>query len=189
MSRVQDGTKQDDLLYDQFSEKDDLWFDFMADTGDGGNSSYSVARLLAQPSLRVQSDSVVLNLPRANLLIIGGDLAYPNPSAFTYKRRFFRPFEYALQPPTWYKDEHIAVNKPELPSGVSDLKQYDGPQCFVIPGNHDWFDGLQTFMRYICHKSWLGGWFMPQRKSYFAMQLPRGWWIFGLDLALHGDIE
>lgn len=75
MSRVQDGAKQDDLLYDQFSEKDDLWFDFMADTGDGGNSSYSVARLLAQPSLRVQSDSAVLNLPRANLLIIGGDLA------------------------------------------------------------------------------------------------------------------
>lgn len=75
MSRVQDGAKQDDMLYDQFSEKDDLWFDFMADTGDGGNSSYSVARLLAQPSLRVQSDSAVLNLPRANLLIIGGDLA------------------------------------------------------------------------------------------------------------------
>lgn len=75
MSRVQEGVKQDDMLYDHFSEKDDLWFDFMADTGDGGNSSYSVARLLAQPSLRVQSDSSVLNLPRANLLIIGGDLA------------------------------------------------------------------------------------------------------------------
>jgi hypothetical protein len=53
----------------------------------------------------------------------------------------------------------------------------------------DWFDGLNTFMRYICHKSWLGGWFLPQKKSYFALQLPKGWWIFGLDLALHGDID
>lgn len=53
----------------------------------------------------------------------------------------------------------------------------------------DWFDGLQTFMRYICHKSWLGGWMMPQKKSYFALHLPKGWWIFGLDLALHGDID
>lgn len=53
----------------------------------------------------------------------------------------------------------------------------------------DWFDGLQTFMRYICHKSWLGGWFMPQKKSYFALQLPKGWWVFGLDLALHCDID
>jgi len=30
---------------------------------------------------------------------------------------------------------------------------------------------------------------MPQRKSYFALRLPKGWWIFGLDLALHGDID
>ncbi|CAA2996146.1 uncharacterized protein LOC111408811 [Olea europaea subsp. europaea] len=189
MSKVEDGADQDDLLYDQFSEKDELWFDFMADTGDGGNSSYSVARLLAQPSIRVQSNNSLLTLPRGNLLLIGGDLAYPNPSAFTYERRFFRPFEYALQPPFWYKEDHIAVNKPELPSGVTDLKQYEGPQCFVIPGNHDWFDGLQTFMRYICHKSWLGGWFMPQKKSYFALQLPKGWWVFGLDHALHCDID
>lgn len=189
MSRVEDGSKQEDLLYDQFSEEEELWFDFMADTGDGGNSSYSVARLLAQPSVRVRSDDSFIELPRAKLLLIGGDLAYPNPSSFTYENRLFRPFEYALQPPLWYKEEHIAVSKPELPPGMSTLKQYEGPQCFVIPGNHDWFDGLQTYMRYICHKSWLGGWFMPQKKSYFALQLPKGWWVFGLDLALHCDID
>eukprot|EP00268_Persea_americana_P021262 TRINITY_DN21220_c0_g1_i2.p1 TRINITY_DN21220_c0_g1~~TRINITY_DN21220_c0_g1_i2.p1 ORF type:complete len:644 (+),score=70.75 TRINITY_DN21220_c0_g1_i2:1445-3376(+) len=102
---------------------------------------------------------------------------------------FFCPFEYAFQPPPWYKPEHIAVNKPEVPSGVSELTLYDGPQCFIIPGNHDWFDGLHTFMRYICHKNWLGGWFLPQKRSYFALQLPKGWWIFGLDQALHGDID
>ncbi|KAL6493243.1 hypothetical protein OROGR_033002 [Orobanche gracilis] len=189
MSRVEDADKQGDLLYDHFREQDELWFDFMADTGDGGNSSYSVARLLAQPSIRTWCNDSLVTLPRGNLLLIGGDLAYPNPSAFTYESRLFRPFEYALQPPVWYKEEHIAANKPELPSGVSALEQYDGPQCFVIPGNHDWFDGLQTFMRYICHKSWLGGWFMPQKKSYFALQLPKGWWVFGLDLALHCDID
>ncbi|PSS19760.1 Palmitoyltransferase [Actinidia chinensis var. chinensis] len=188
MRRVQDA-QQDDLLYDHFSEKDEMWFDFLADTGDGGNSSYTVARLVAQHSIRLHSANEVLNLPRGDLLLIGGDLAYPNPSAFTYAKRFFRPFEYALQPPPWYKEEHVAVNKPELHCGVSKLKQYDGPQCFVIPGNHDWFDGLQTFMRYICHRSWLGGWLMPQKKSYFALQLPKGWWVFGLDLALHCDID
>lgn len=64
---------------------------------------------------------------------------YPNPSSFTYERRLFCPFEYALQPPPWYKQDHIAVNKPELPDGVAELKQYDGPQCFLIPGNHGWF--------------------------------------------------
>ncbi|KAF6163941.1 hypothetical protein GIB67_011265 [Kingdonia uniflora] len=189
MIRTEDGVHRGDLLYDHFSEKEELWFDFMADTGDGGNSSYAVARLLAQPSIRVNEGDSISVLPRGDLLLIGGDLAYPNPSAFTYERRFFCPFEYALQPPPWYKPEHIAVDKPELPSGTSDLKQYKGPQSFVIPGNHDWFDGLHTFMRYICHKSWLGGWFLPQKKSYFALQLPRGWWVFGLDQSLHADID
>ncbi|XP_058221028.1 uncharacterized protein LOC131331170 [Rhododendron vialii] len=189
MSRVKDGAQHDDLLYDHFSDKDAMWVDFMADTGDGGNSSYTVAKLLAQPSIRTHSEDEEITLPRGDLLLIGGDLAYPNPSGFTYENRFFRPFEYALQPPPCYKEEHVAADKPELPCGVSDLKQYDGPQCFVIPGNHDWFDGLQTFMRYICHKSWLGGWLMPQKKSYFALQLPKGWWVFGLDQALHCDID
>lgn len=44
-------------------------------------------------------------------------------------------------------------------------------------------------MRYICHRSWLGGWLLPQHKSYFALHLPHGWWLFGLDQALHGDID
>ncbi|GAB2229411.1 hypothetical protein Droror1_Dr00023551 [Drosera rotundifolia] len=30
---------------------------------------------------------------------------------------------------------------------------------------------------------------MPQQRSYFALQLPKRWWIFGLDLALHDDID
>lgn len=189
MKRTTNETHNDDLLYDYFNEKEDLWFDFVADTGDGGNSSYTVARLLAQPSIQTVIGGSMHTLPRGNLLLIGGDLAYPNPSSFTYERRFFSPFEYALQPPHWYMTEHIALDKPEVPPGVSNMKEYDGPQCFIIPGNHDWFDGLHTFMRYVCHKSWLGGWFLPQKKSYFALQLPKGWWIFGLDLALHGDID
>lgn len=74
MNRAQDGAQQG-LLYDHFNDKDELWFDFMADTGDGGNSSYTVARLLAQPSIQVTRGDSVLSLPRGNLLLIGGDLA------------------------------------------------------------------------------------------------------------------
>lgn len=77
MSRAHDGAEQGDLLYDHFSEKEEMWFDFMADTGDGGNSSYTVARLLAQRSIHLTTgdgDSVH-SLPRGDLLLIGGDLA------------------------------------------------------------------------------------------------------------------
>ncbi|KAL4279422.1 hypothetical protein GQ457_03G039710 [Hibiscus cannabinus] len=170
MSRVHEGTQQDDLFYDHLSEKEDLWFDFMADTGDGGNSSYTVARCL-------------LNRPFAYLERI---LCLRYHVGISY---LLEEILRILIHQAWYKHEHIAVNKPELPEGVSELKEYDGPQCFLIPGNHDWFDGLHTFMRYICHKSWLGGWFMPQKRSYFALQLPKRWWVFGLDLSLHNDID
>ncbi|EFJ44074.1 hypothetical protein VOLCADRAFT_65342, partial [Volvox carteri f. nagariensis] len=58
-----------------------------------------------------------------------------------------------------------------------------------IPGNHDWIDGLETFTREIQHQGWLGGWLLPQEKSYFALRLPAGWWLFGFDLALVQDID
>ncbi|GLJ47120.1 hypothetical protein SUGI_0994890 [Cryptomeria japonica] len=189
MTKAQSNEITEGFLFNHLKAREELWFDFMADTGDGGNSTYSVARLLAQPSLKVSHNDNVKELPRGDLLLIGGDLAYPNPSPFTYERRLFCPFEFALQPPACYKPENIAVYKPELPAGVDSLRQYRGPQAFAIPGNHDWFDGLETFMRYICHKSWLGGWILPQQRSYFALQLPHGWWIFGFDQALHGDID
>ena len=102
------------------------------------------------------------------------------------------------------------VHKPDLPPvyGVQDtygvaglsprssrkasaaaLRRYKGPNCFAIPGNHDWIDGLETFIKQIQHKGWLGGWLLPQEKSYFALSLPQRWWVFGLDLALVGDID
>jgi len=71
--KAQDGVQQGDSTYDPFSEEKDLWFDFIADTGDGGNSTYSVARLLAQPSIRCTNSE--LDLPRGKLLLIGGDIA------------------------------------------------------------------------------------------------------------------
>jgi len=58
----------------------DFWIDFCADTGDGFNSSYNIARMLAQKSLEVHHDADGKVLPRGNILIIGGDLAYPDPN-------------------------------------------------------------------------------------------------------------
>lgn len=74
-------------------------------------------------------------------------------------------------------------------TGHLELITYHLSELMHSLGFVDWFDGLHTYMRYICHKSWLGGWFMPQKKSYFALKLPKRWWVFGLDLALHGDID
>ena len=71
---------QRDYLHDDFSTEE-LWFDFIADTGDGGNSTYTVARLLAQQEIKIDSSQKEKykigsdTLKRGELLLIGGDLA------------------------------------------------------------------------------------------------------------------
>ncbi|CAD7700191.1 unnamed protein product, partial [Ostreobium quekettii] len=204
----------DGFTYEQFDDQEELFFDFCADTGDGGNSTYTVARALAAPTITAtqgaEADGTqkTISLPRGSLLLIGGDLAYPGPSQETYEQRLFRPFQAALPGPPQDAPGRLVVHKPDLPQGehccidsphrcsaspshssLRQLRQYDGPQCFAIPGNHDWSDGLQTFIRDILHRGWLGGWLLPQEKSYFALKLPHGWWMFGVDLALECDID
>ncbi|KAG9397865.1 hypothetical protein AC1031_016519 [Aphanomyces cochlioides] len=188
-----------EYMFDHLADKDELWFDFMADCGDGFNSSYQIARMLAQPQLQVNippSNAKLrnihgdnLNLPRGNCLVLGGDLAYPHPDEESYESRFWRPFEYAMKPPIWYDPAAVSTKKPALPKQCKTLKDYEGPTCFAIPGNHDWFDGLNTYSRFVCERDWLGGWHLPQDASYFALKLPQGWWLFGCDLALEHDIN
>ena len=38
-------------------------------------------------------------------------------------------------------------------------------------------------------RGWLGGWALPQERSYFSLRLPQGWWLLALDTALNGDID
>ena len=61
-----------------------------------------------------------VKLPRADIMVIGGDLAYPNPSNETYEQRFFRPFEAALPPPPHVRPGRLVVYKPDLP-GAADI--------------------------------------------------------------------
>ncbi|KAL4423131.1 hypothetical protein ABPG77_004814 [Micractinium sp. CCAP 211/92] len=246
----------DGFTFEHLASKDELWWDFVADTGDGGDPTYAIARCLAAPQLRVNVPTELVSagaagipdgsaavslaagqrtLPRANLVVHGGDLCYPSPTDETFETRLFGPYQDAFPPPSHVHPGHLVVNKPDLGpehwaaagvavglaecrcggaagsgvaacskhsagSGHTDphcrmcakeaaLRAYDGPSLFAVPGNHDWIDGLECFQRHIQHKGWMGGWLMPQEKSYFAVRLPHGWWLFGLDLALVDDID
>ena len=71
---------------------DELWLDFVADVGDGFDATYSVASLLAAPSLDVDG----MPLPRGQLLILGGDEVYPVASTRGYEDRTKGPYRAAL---------------------------------------------------------------------------------------------
>ncbi len=151
-----------------------LWIDFIADTGDGGSATFAVAQAALAAQLQVADGVGALTLPDADVLLLGGDLAYPGASGPVYQYRFFEPFTLALDP-------------------SSRFRQPNGPQKTVaaIPQNHDWFDSASTFCRYFVAQDrgdFLGA-RTPQRQTYFALRLPRGFWVLGFDWALTGDLD
>jgi hypothetical protein len=187
---------------DQPGHGEPLWIDFVADCGDGWNSTYTVAHAVGQERLQVVvpdqlADEVGLagglpngqrgappdkpakeiGLERGRLLIFGGDLVYPTPSGGRYYNRLIKPYRDAL---------------PEQPLDV-----------WALPGNHDWYDSLVNFRRLFCNRNppaeeggrpdptvaLHGRWRLKQSLSYFAVQLRYGWWLFGIDVQLGHDID
>jgi hypothetical protein len=140
---------------------EELWLDYVADLGDGFDATYSVAYLLAQPALTPAGHDGPL--PRAQVVVMGGDQVYPTADGQQYEDRFKGPYRAAL---------------PEPPP--------DGPQptLYALPGNHDWYDGLTAFLRLFARTDagHIGGWRTRQQRSYFVLKLPQRWWLFAIDI-------
>jgi 3',5'-cyclic AMP phosphodiesterase CpdA len=143
---------------------EEIWIDYIADAGDGWNSTYAVAYHAAHPAFGFTATDG-RPIPRGDILVFGGDEVYPVASRDAYEQRLLRPFATAL-------------------------RNCDGPpHVFAIPGNHDWYDSLVSFTRQFVSRRWLGGWFAPQTRSYFALKLPHRWWLVGADVQLGADID
>ena len=155
-----------------------LWIDYLADTGDGWDATYTVAHTVAQAQIRPE-DPATDPLPRAELLILGGDQVYPTPADAAYRTRFLDPFRSALPAPM--EADHPGAPETRVTAG--------DPLLFALPGNHDWYDGLHGFMQTFCSQRGIGRWQTRQRRSYWALKLPHGWWIWGLDLQLQSQMD
>lgn len=170
-----------------YANERELWIDYIADTGDGWDATFSIAWLVGRDRLWLRSDCAAtaqpipqtqseapssgssddaLELPAGKLLVLGGDQVYPVATADDYQGRFVDPFQCAR----W--------------------RQERGRDVFAIPGNHDWYDGLTAFLRIFCQpERWIGCWEAEQRRSYFAIKLPHGWWLWAADAALEDDLD
>jgi hypothetical protein len=171
-----------DEHFDYSKAKGDFWFDYLADTGDGWNSTYAMARLASAPSVTLPGAG---ELPRGKFILLGGDQVYPFASREAYDQRFLAAFDEAYKPggePLWKEGEH---------------------DLFAIPGNHDWYDGLSSFLGIFCRRRVrppgaigfdregriVAGRKTSQTRSYFAARLPGKWWIWGTDAQLEGYID
>lgn len=150
------------------SEDDELWFDYVADLGDGWNSTYTVARLLASERLDVDWEGERHATERGRILFMGGDQAYPVPKAAEYENRMLGPYRAAL---------------PCARAGT------EAPEIFAIPGSHDWYDGLVNFTSVFCRRRRIGGWQTAQVRSHFAVKLPNKWWVWGIDIQFGSYID
>ena len=147
----------------RFREADELWFDYVADTGDGFAATATVAHALGRPRLSVPGAG---ELPRGRLIVFGGDEVYPMPETTGYDDRMIGPWTAALP---WTDGDH--------------------PAAYAIPGNHDWMDGLTGFLRLFAQGGWIGGWKTQQTRSYFAVALPHDWWLWGIDIQSEALID
>jgi hypothetical protein len=139
----------------------ELWFDYVADLGDGFDATASVAWMLGTEKLTVDTPGPFQGrLTRGSLLVLGGDEVYPVASTTAYEDRMKGPYRSALP----HAD--------------------DQPLMLALPGNHDWYDGLTAFLRVFAQQRSIGGWRTRQTRSYFAVGLPQRWWLVGLDSQL-----
>lgn len=149
--------------FHDMSDKPELWIDYVSDLGDGFNSTYTVAHLMAQDKIDVKNT----DLKRGDVLVMGGDAVYPTPELDEYRNRLQGPYEAAFP-----KSSDVPPSK-----------------LFVLPGNHDWYDGLTNFLRLFCQGRSIGNWFTEQKRSYFAIKLPYNYWLIGIDVQLNADID
>jgi hypothetical protein len=142
-------------------DRDELWLDYVADLGDGFDATFSVASLLAEPELDLGTPT-----QRGHLLVMGGDEVYPAAST------------------GGYEDRSKGVYRAALPVAPA-----EPPTLFALPGNHDWYDGLTSFLRVFAQRRPFGGWQTEQTRSYFAVRLPNRWWLYAIDTQFDDYID
>lgn len=105
----------------------ELWIDFIADTGDDPIIAGKVAHLLAAPYELPDPERLgeFLVAPRGDVFMHGGDIAYPVATADEIHDRFVVPFNRAFAQVDDGRDRVM----------------------IAVPGNHDWYDGLDGFAR------------------------------------------
>jgi hypothetical protein len=154
---------QSEFDYSAAGAGGDFWFDYVADIGDGWNSTYAIADAIATPALEVEG--LAEQTQPGKLLIFGGDEVYPYPSRSEYDVRTETPYKHAFAGRTH-------------------------PDVFAIPGNHDWYDSLVAFSRLFCRpERGFAGCRTQQTRSYFALKLPANWWLMAIDLQLGSELD
>lgn len=155
------------------------WIDYVSDLGDGFDATAAVAFQLTRASITLPIDrsgelpEPPSKLPRGQLLVMGGDEVYPHATADGYQQQLVLPYRMTAdartggEPPTPERNEVLA-----------------------IPGNHDWYGGHRHFEDVFVHADTFADHYRArQTERWWALALPEGWWMWGLDTALDNTVD
>jgi hypothetical protein len=167
-------------------QADEVRVDFVADTGDGFDTTFATALCVAGHPTLETTETRGNGKRTADLFVLGGDLVYPIASAARYQEQLTDVFQHAAD---------LAEMGP------------DKPLVVALPGNHDWYDRLDAFLELMCGQNGaaageqnpiplpiddgddVGGWRAFQSRSYFAVRLTPDWWLWGVDSQLDAPID
>ena len=127
--------------------------------------------MLARPSIAIDRTTSVA---AGNLLIIGINEPHPRPTLDHYERTFVTPY--------------AGPRSAQSPPGA----------LFALPGYHRSESGIAHFETLFCAARSrasrgtglaFGGWSTHQREKFFAIALPHGWWLWGVDIRYGQPLE
>ena len=180
----------------------EVWVDYVADTGDGYRATLGVAEMV----LADHQFAKGARAPRADVLLMGGDLVYPDPvpdpadlQHSGYDGRLLRPFRDVAE------REHTAMYDTKRSGAQTGTVSPSLPWFLALPGNHDWYDNLSEFSdRFTTQgvfRKFPGGFHVVQSRSYFTLQLglrrdeqcsggrDGTWWVFAVDTHVWRDLD
>ncbi len=156
-----------------------VWFDYVSDLGDAFDATAAVAWQLTRPTIELPADrsdelpAPPPTLPRGQLLVMGGDQVYPYATREKYHQQTELPYVLTAQ----------ALTDGAAPSP-------DDSALLAIPGNHDWYGGIELFDDLLVKAdTFAGHWRAPQTERWWVAQLTHGWWMWGIDTALDNTLD
>ena len=144
-----------------------MWIDWVADLGDGFDSTYAMASLLSRKELKVGD----IPLPRGEALSMGGDEVYPKASRQAYMNQLRQPYAWAAPDHDRKDDKGRPVARdPRQPR----LVRRPGP----VPGLLLQGEALAPRRMAVLSASQL-----------LRDQITESWWLWATDIQLADDMD
>ena len=176
------------------TDRKEIWIDYVADVGDGWNSTYAVAFNLAQPEIPSSGDINKEPLKRGEILILGGDGVYPTATLDKYEEKLVTPYRMAFIAGEKERAKNVKDPTKERQPDSDTVDLEKEPHGFALPGNPEVYDSRGAIKKVFCSeifnkRKFAAAWRTRQKRSYFALKLPYDWWLLSVDLQLEHNID